>query len=88
MNRSKLKKDTCGAISLMLALLIVPFYSVAGIMVEMSRYKSALSGLDDAVNTSAMAVLAQYDQFLMDRFGLFAIGQSESSSLDNGFTGQ
>mgnify|MGYP004648698913 FL=1 len=88
MNRSKLKKDTCGAISLMLALLIVPFYSVAGILVEMSRYKSALSGLDDAVNTSAMAVLAQYDQFLMNRFGLFAIGQSESNSFDNGFTGQ
>ena len=88
MKMEKLRRDTCGAISLMLALLIVPFYSVAGVLVEVSRYKSALSGLDDAVNTSAMAVLAQYDQFLMDRFGLMAMGQSEGNSLENGFTGQ
>lgn len=88
MKMEKLRRDTCGAISLMLALLIVPFYSVAGVLVEASRYKSALSGLDDAINTSAMAVLAQYDQFLMDRFGLMAVGQSEGNSLANGFTGQ
>ena len=53
MKKDKMIKNTCGAISLMLALLVVPFYAVAGILVEASRYQSALTGLDDAMNTSA-----------------------------------
>ena len=32
MKKDKMIKNTCGAISLMLALLVVPFYAVAGIL--------------------------------------------------------
>lgn len=63
MKKDKMIKNTCGAISLMLALLVVPFYAVAGILVEASRYQSALTGLDDAMNTSALSVLSDYDSF-------------------------
>lgn len=93
MRRSKVKlnkflQETKGIISLLLVLLLVPFYSVAAILVEVERYRSAVSGLDEAIDSSLMSVLSQYDSFLQDRFGLLAIGQSESASAGNGFTGQ
>ena len=56
MKKDKMIKNTCGAISLMLALLVVPFYAVAGILVEASRYQSALTGLDDAMNLSLIHI--------------------------------
>ena len=87
MKKDKIIKNTCGAISLMLALLIVPFYAVAGILVEASRYQSALTGFDDAINTSALSVLADYDTFLQSRFGLLAMSQNDDPSVDNGYTG-
>lgn len=86
MKKHKIIRDAKGAISLMLALLVVPFYSVAGILVEVQRYQSALGGMDDAINTSALAVLSEYDEFLRDRFGLLAIAQSENASVSNGYT--
>ena len=87
MKKDKMIKNTCGAISLMLALLVVPFYAVAGILVEASRYQSALTGLDDAMNTSALSVLSDYDSFLQSRFGLLAMAQNDDPSVDNGYTG-
>lgn len=88
MNINKFFQETKGVISLMLVLLLVPFYSVAAILVEVERYKSAVSGLDGAIDSSLMSILSEYDSFLQDRFGLLAIGQSESASAENGFTGQ
>lgn len=87
MKKDKIIKNTCGAISLMLALLIVPFYAVAGILVEVSRYQSALTGLDDAMNTSALSVLAEYDAFLQSRFGLLAMAQKDDPSMTGGYAG-
>lgn len=87
MKTEKIIKDTKGVISLLLALLLVPFYSVAGILIEVQRYQSARAGMDDAINASALSVLAQYDDFLLDRFGMLAVGQSEDPSAENGFTG-
>ena len=68
-------KRTEGIISLLLVLLLVPFYSVAAILEEVGRYQSALRGLDSAINSSQMSVLSQYDSFLMDRFALMAVDQ-------------
>ena len=85
---NKFLQETKGIISLLLVLLLVPFYSVAAILVEVERYQSAVSGMDETIDSSLMSVLAQYDSFLQDRFGLLAIGQSESASAGNGFTGQ
>ena len=73
-------KRTEGIISLLLVLLLVPFYSVAAILEEVGRYQGALRGLDSAISASEMSVLAQYDQFLMDRFALLAVDQNENIS--------
>ncbi|MGN0706804.1 MAG: DUF5702 domain-containing protein [Faecalibacterium sp.] len=76
--KEDLIKKTEGAISLLLILLLVPFYSVAAILVEVGRYQSACNGLDAAINASELSVLAQYDSYLMERFGLLAINQDIS----------
>lgn len=73
--KQALIKRTEGIISLLLILVMVPFYMVAGVLEEMGRYQSALRGMDSAVGASAVSVLAQYDSFLKSRFGLLAVNQ-------------
>ena len=67
---------TKGAISLMLAALMLPFYSLAAILIETQRYQSSVRALDELLGTSSVSVLANYDTYLHDRFGLLAVAQS------------
>lgn len=71
-----LLKRTEGIISLLLILLLVPFYTVAGVLEEVGRYQSALRGMNSTINASEISILAQYDSYLMNRFGLLAIDQN------------
>ena len=71
------RKGTRGAISLLLALLLLPFYSLAAVLVEAGRYQSALRALDAALGSSAYSVLAGYDSFVKDRFGFLSISQDD-----------
>ena len=73
--KEQLIKRTEGIISLLLILVLVPFYSVAAILEEAGRYQSAYRGLDSAISASEMSVLAQYDPYLLNRFGLLAVNQ-------------
>ena len=73
--KQKIIRHTEGVISVLLVLLLVPFYSVAAILEEVGRYQSACRGLDNAISTSEISVLAQYDQYIKERFGLLAISQ-------------
>ena len=51
--KKKWIRGTRGAISLILALLMLPFYSLAGVLVEAGRYQSAVRTLDEAPSVSA-----------------------------------
>lgn len=73
--KQKWIKGTRGAISLLLALLLLPFYSLAAVLVEAGRYQSAVRALDGALGSSAFSVLANYDSYLKERFGLLALSQ-------------
>lgn len=73
--KQKIIRHTEGVISVLLVVLLVPFYSVAAILEEVGRYQSACRGLDNAISTSEISVLAQYDQYIKERFGLLAISQ-------------
>lgn len=64
-----------GAISLFLAVLMTPFLSIAMLLVETGRYNSAISLLDEAMGVSAVSTLANYDDYLKDRWGLLAVDQ-------------
>lgn len=64
-----------GAIALFLAVLMTPFLTIAMLLVETGRYNSAVSILDEALGVSSVSVLAEYDEYLQDRWGLLAVDQ-------------
>lgn len=78
--KKKLFKATRGAISLMLCILITPFLSMAGALIELSRYQSATELMQEVIDSSMLSVLADYDEYLEDRFGLFAVSQDNDMS--------
>lgn len=68
-----------GAISLFLAVLMLPFLTIAMLLVETGRYNSAISLLDEAMGVSATSTLADYDEYLHKRWGLLATSQKQNT---------
>lgn len=64
----------------MLCILITPFLSMAGALIELSRYQSATELMQEVIDSSMLSVLADYDEYLEDRFGLFAVSQDTDMS--------
>lgn len=83
--KHKLWKCTQGAISILLACLMMPFFSLAAILVEAGRYQSGVRALDQALGSSSISALANFDSYLLDRFGLLAVKQS-SANVDEDLT--
>lgn len=83
MKRKKLEKKNkvrCingvkGAISLFMAVLMTPFLTIAVLLVEIGRYNSAVSVMDEMLGVSSMSTLANYDDYLQKRWGLLAVSQ-------------
>ena len=81
MKRNKRKKTLeCingvrGAISLFLAVLMTPFLTIALLLVEAGRYNSSVSLLDEAMGVSSYSVLADYDSYLLKRWGVLGLSQ-------------
>lgn len=76
--RGKRARRAQGIISLLLAILMLPFFSLAAVLVEAGRYQSSVKALDAAMGSSSFSVLAHYDSFLKDRFGLLALDQEQN----------
>lgn len=66
-----------GVISIFLALLMIPFVIQADVLVEVSRYHAVLSALEEIMDFASSSVLAEYDQFVLDRFGILTINQGD-----------
>lgn len=64
-----------GAITLFLAILMTPFLTIAMSLVEAGRYNSAVSLMDEAMGVAAVSTLADKDDYVKDRWGLFSLGQ-------------
>lgn len=77
----KLRKASKGAISILLAVVLLPFYSLAAVLVEAGRYQNAVKSLDTALGSSAISTLAEYESYLQERFGLLAVRQTEDVGL-------
>lgn len=71
----KLINGCKGAIALFLAVLMTPFLSIAMLLVETGRYNSAVSILDEVMGVSSTSLLASYDEYIKERWGLLAIDQ-------------
>lgn len=71
-----------GVISIFLMTLLLPFTALTGILVEGGRYSAGTSLVDSSMNSAAMSVMADYDTYLYDRFGLVATDQENKIQGD------
>lgn len=76
---NKYINGTNGVISLFLAILMVPFASIAGVLVNSARINSAVALFDEALCSASNSTLGTYDKFLRERFGLLAMDQNTAS---------
>ena len=68
-----------GIISILLAVVFIPFMFLGTTLVELVRYNSTARAVDQSLALSELSVLADYDPYLMERFGLLAI---DSENVD------
>lgn len=78
---------TKGVISLFLAILMVPFATIAGSLINAARINSAVAVFDEALCNASNSTLGTYDEFLRKRFGLLAMSQN-TASYGSGYTVQ
>ena len=71
----KLRAPARGAVTIFLAICISPILTTTAFMLELNRLNSVVSILDELIGVSAISTLANYDEFLKDRFGLLAVTQ-------------
>ncbi len=70
-----------GVISIFLACLMLPFLTFADYMVETARYHEAVQILNDSLDSGNLSVLANYDQYMFDRFGILAVSQTQKAQV-------
>ncbi len=78
--RYKYINGTKGVISIFLALVILPFTTIAGSLVNAARVNSAVAIFDEALCNASNSTLGTYDKFLRKRFGLLAMRQEVSGA--------
>lgn len=66
---------TKGVISLLLCLLLTPFFSIALGLVEYHRYQSVIEITDELLELVGVSSLANYDPYIHNRFGLLSVSQ-------------
>lgn len=71
---------TKGAISLLLAIVMLPFSSTALLLVESARYQNAIELVNEMMDCIGLSTLGEYDSFLEERFGLLAMSQETTPS--------
>lgn len=70
-------KNTKGAVTVFVTLLLIPAVLVSGTAVDLARIHTARSILQDANQLAANSVLTQYDAMLQDIYGLYGIMEDD-----------
>jgi len=70
-------KDSKGAVTVFVTLLLIPAVLVSGTAVDLARIHTARSIVQDANQLAANSVLAQYNSLLNDLYGLFGIAEDD-----------
>ena len=83
MKKSSLMKQTRGAIAIFLAMLMMPFVTIAGALINAARFDSAYSVYYQSMSNAADSTLAEWDPFLKKRFGLMAVEQKTTVDETN-----
>ena len=66
---------TKGVISLFLAMLMLPFLSMALMLTEATRYQHAIELMNELMDTAILSSEAEYDSYLESRFALMSFDQ-------------
>lgn len=74
--KKQMFKATRGVISLFLCMIMSPVLMVASALVEYYRHQETVELTQELVDSSALSVLANYDTYLQNRFGLFSVSQN------------
>ncbi|MGN0352880.1 MAG: DUF5702 domain-containing protein [Roseburia sp.] len=69
-----------GVISIFLAILMLPFLTMADMLVESARYHDAVAVLDECMDSAGLSTLSYNDSYLLSRFGLLATSQDDIST--------
>lgn len=69
-----------GVISIFLACMMLPFAYMADLLVESGRYNESMSMAEQALANAEMSTMSDYDEYLMNRFGLAAVSQETECS--------
>ncbi|MCD8086231.1 MAG: DUF5702 domain-containing protein [Clostridiales bacterium] len=66
---------TKGAVSIFLAICMIPLLSISALLVESVRYQNAVELLQEILDSAGLSTIANYDSYLEERFGLLAVAQ-------------
>lgn len=75
LKKYQIKSLSRGAISLLLALVVSPMLSIALSLVESARYQDAVSTMKEVIDVSGFSTIADYDEYLDERFNLMSVSQ-------------
>ena len=70
-------KDTKGAVTVFVTLLLIPAILISGSAVDLSRILTARSVMQDANQLASNSVLTQYNALLQDLYGLFGVAEDD-----------
>lgn len=82
-SRERIRKNINGAISIFLVLIMVPMFTFAGTIVDLSRVNSANVVLSGASDLTMNAALSDYNEILKDVYGIFAMSATEDDLTNN-----
>lgn len=80
--RDKLIKGSKGVISLFLCLVMMPMLTGTSALIEFYRHQAAVETTRELADAATLSSLADYDEYLQDRFGLFAVSQDHDISTE------
>jgi len=73
----KLLKDTKGAVTVFVTLLLIPAMLISGTAVDLARIHTAKGIVQNASELAANATLTQYNSLLYDLYAIFGIAQDD-----------
>lgn len=79
----KLKKALKGSISLFLAIIMLPLYTFAGVIVDGARISAAKNHVSCAGDLAINAALSEFDEDLLKMYGLFAVAEDDKTLTDS-----
>lgn len=76
-NMRRFLKNTKGAVTVFVSLMLIPAMLVSGTAVDLARIHTARSIIQDANQLAANSILTQYDALLQDIYGLYGVMESD-----------